>query len=130
MKTQLNSLDAPTIDPKVIDGLRNLFDDKVEAQTFLNELITTYQSAGSETLAELQATLVAGNRSGTAAKAHKLKGLSRNIGAKRLGDLCAVLEMETREQESSLTVSTLSQTLEQEFCASCDELGKTYVRAG
>ena len=119
------------IEEATIQTLRGLFEDEKEGQTFLNELIDIYRTSGTETVAELNQTFEKGDLEALSRQAHKLKGLSRNIGALRLGNLCAELEFEAKTKSASVqsTAASLCRELAREFATSCEALTKIYFRA-
>jgi two-component system, sensor histidine kinase and response regulator len=59
---------------------------------FMRELLATFRASTASSLAEMRASLDAGDRERLRRAAHKLKGGSGNIGATRLRDLAAQLE--------------------------------------
>lgn len=112
---------------QVIESLRGLFDEPAEAGQFLDELIRIFDAAGAETLAEMHATLAKADTKALAKLAHKLKGISRNLGAEPLGDRCAALE----DKATSSTLAEVAREVEAiaaEFSASSLELRETYYK--
>lgn len=122
----MKTIGKSVIATETVTELRALFEDGLEAQTFLNDLIKIYLETGRESVQSLSRTLDAGDLPAVGRHAHKLKGLSRNIGAQRVGDLCADLEVEVMDQGSN--ARDLYEALVSEFQQACDELNQTYLR--
>ena len=119
--------DPSVIDQNVIDGLRRLFQDQSQAQVFLNDLIRTFRDSGATTLAAINGTLTNNDLPSLAKHAHRLKGIGRNIGAVRLGQVCAELEI-TANQAPLARVQELCAKADREFHQSCSELSDFYYR--
>lgn len=115
------------IDTMTINALRGLFDDECQAQTFINELIDIFRDSGTETVQQLLGKVAQNDLPAVSRHAHKLKGLSYNIGAGRVATLCAELEIQAKEGPSAIDVAVgLCRTVEREFATSCDELQRHY----
>ncbi len=115
------------IKSEAIESLRGLFDEPAEASHFLDELIRIFDEAGAETLAAMHATLAKKDTATLARLAHKLKGISRNLGAEPLGNRCASLE----DKATSSTFDEVAREVEAiaaEFSASSSELRETYYK--
>jgi HPt (histidine-containing phosphotransfer) domain-containing protein len=82
----------PIVDGQILAGLRELFDTESEAQTFVDALILRFHSSANETLAELRVAASRQDHQSISQLAHRLKGLSFNVGAMRLALLCGELE--------------------------------------
>ena len=123
----MNTMLKMIIDDGVVTGLRQLFDEDQEGQAFLNALIQVFKDTGAESLAALRAAQARRALAELARHAHKMKGLSRNIGAARLGDVCHELEMGavTIGQPG---VDQLCAAVDREFTDSCEELTRAYLR--
>lgn len=116
------------IDCKVIDNLRGLFDEPQEAATFINDLIRIFDQAGAATVAEMRATLARNETKSLMNLAHKLKGISRNLGAERLGAFCGKLEKEGAALAPE-AVKDLLEAINAAFDASSSELHETYYKS-
>jgi PAS domain S-box-containing protein len=90
----LAGLDA-AIDPAAIAELRALQGD---GEDFLTPLIDTYLQEGSQLVEKIEAAWAAGDALAVRKQAHKLKGSSANMGARRLVDLCLQIETTAREE--------------------------------
>ncbi|MBF0442700.1 MAG: response regulator, partial [Oligoflexales bacterium] len=77
------------IDRKVIENLNKLGGGD---PMFLNELIDMYFKLIPEISEQLRKSLTDNDRKAVVHYAHKMKGTSRNLGAKKIGDLCEILE--------------------------------------
>ena len=88
--------DSNLVDWDALEELRALgAGDEREGQ-FLAEIIQLYRKVGEECLSGLDKAYFAQNSNQILRWAHKLKGSSRNVGAKKLGSLCDSLESRAR----------------------------------
>lgn len=83
----------PIVDGQILAGLRELFDTESEAQAFVDALILRFDSSANETLAELRAAASRQEPESISRLAHRLKGLSLNVGAMRLALRCGEFEV-------------------------------------
>jgi HPt (histidine-containing phosphotransfer) domain-containing protein len=67
----------------------------------LRELVELYLKDGSAKLAKLEAALGAKDAAAAGSLAHSLKGSSNNLGARRLGAVCAALEKKAKAGDLS-----------------------------
>lgn len=74
----------PAIKAEIIRGLRNLGGD-----TFLHDLIVTFQSEIKDNFQHLQQVSAEGDVLGFRACAHALRSISANIGAHHLAEICS-----------------------------------------
>src|SRR5690349_8247951 len=108
------------IDKMTIESLRELFDDRGEAQKFINEMIDIFRESGTETLKQLVGKVEQQDYAAASRHAHKLKGLSANIGAGRVATICAELELSAKQGTPSSEMATgLCRMVEREFQTSC-----------
>jgi HPt (histidine-containing phosphotransfer) domain-containing protein len=86
--------DGPsTIDPAAFDRLVEMTGGDRE---FVDELVDTYLSDGTDQIAAMHAALAAGDPSGLERAAHSLKSGSATVGAIALGERCRSLEEAAR----------------------------------
>jgi HPt (histidine-containing phosphotransfer) domain-containing protein len=86
--------DGPsTIDPAAFDRLVEMTGGDRE---FVDELVDTYLSDGTDQVAAMHAALAAGDLSGLERAAHSLKSGSATVGAIALGERCRSLEEAAR----------------------------------
>lgn len=64
--------------------------------SFWNGLVQTYESKSLEALSKFEASCKAHDANASAAFAHKLKGMSRQIGARAVADAMATCEVESK----------------------------------
>jgi CheY-like chemotaxis protein len=67
--------------------------------TFLRELVASFTTNGRELIGKLQAASAAQDAQATQRIAHQLKGTSGSLGALRLMELCAQIELQSRGGE-------------------------------
>lgn len=87
------------LDMEIIDGLREI---ESEDPGFARELVEIYARDSSIRMAELRTAVEASDTTAIAAIAHALKGASRSIGARRVGDLAEALERQAHRPEPGL----------------------------
>ncbi|MCG8556140.1 MAG: ATP-binding protein [Proteobacteria bacterium] len=80
---------APTLDPRVLESLRSL---DAKRPGFLARLVTSYLRDAQSRVVRLNSAAQHADGPRVADIAHALKGSSRNLGARRLADLCSRLE--------------------------------------
>lgn len=99
------------LDHSQIDFLFSLDDGQGEA---LTEIVREYLVVSDEGYTELLRLVGEGDRDGIERTAHTLKGASANVGATRLADVCAGLEMRARQAQLS-NAAELMEQFEDEF---------------
>ena len=77
------------LDPAIRSRLNDIAGDDAE---FLVELVNAFIMGGEESLREMRTSIAAGNRSGLARAAHKLKGASSNLHVDTLSLLAGEIE--------------------------------------
>jgi two-component system, sensor histidine kinase and response regulator len=88
---------SPTLDPSPVDLAR--FDALTQGdQAFMLDLIATFAASCAQINDELATAIAADDRGAMARAAHKLKGVSANIHAASLRDLCADLETHAKNR--------------------------------
>ena len=90
------------LDPQAMDDIRSLDPEGGDA---LAPLVDLLLENSRSLLGDMGAAVEAGDAAALAAASHTLKGASRNVGARFLGDLCA--EMERRSREGSAEETAL-----------------------
>ncbi len=91
---QLNNTDA-VIDLEMVEELRSLD----ESQSFFTELYDMFDSEAAACIDQIQELWRQQDRTQLSALAHSLKGVSLNVGAARLAQLCAQLEKELKHAD-------------------------------
>lgn len=86
----------PELDPGQIALLRGL-----RKGTLLPQLLRTYRDQVSQQLAAIDAALAAGDVATLGRVAHSFKSASHSVGARRVGDLCAAIELACRQGDAS-----------------------------
>jgi two-component system sensor histidine kinase/response regulator len=81
----------PCIDDEVIDNLKEL-EDPSEEGAFVNGLIQTFNEDAPLSSAQMLESFRSHSLAGVEHYSHKLKGLSRNLGAVRLSEICNRIE--------------------------------------
>jgi signal transduction histidine kinase/CheY-like chemotaxis protein/HPt (histidine-containing phosphotransfer) domain-containing protein len=111
-----SSSDDSFIDDEVLQSIREMQGPGENLVERIVQLYVDHAPAGLDRLSEM---IRAENVSGTAAAAHALRSLSRNIGATRVGDLCAVIEADVAQdglaairQHWQDVVAAMPQTIE------------------
>jgi CheY-like chemotaxis protein/HPt (histidine-containing phosphotransfer) domain-containing protein len=78
---------GPVLDPETIGELRE------EGQDLLDDLIESFAQKAPTRIAQMADEFACGNLKAAALSAHNLKGSAGNLGAKRLGGICAKLDL-------------------------------------
>ncbi|MBI4583568.1 MAG: Hpt domain-containing protein [Planctomycetes bacterium] len=107
-----NQMAAESLDLKVFLSLRSLQEEG--EPDILEEVIQTFLEDTPQRLAALREALADHDWTLLGKAAHTLKGSSRNLGAKRLGDLCLKLEEKAAGGEAVL-IGQLIDEGEEEF---------------
>ena len=90
------------VDPSVLDSIREM---QSAEDDLVGRVVALYAEHAPELLRRLVVTVgTGGEPTATAAAAHALKSLCRNVGAVRVGEMCEVLEGRAR---SGATVASL-----------------------
>ncbi|MEO7908977.1 MAG: response regulator [Roseiflexaceae bacterium] len=105
------SVDAP-LDSTVLANLRKL--KSASGETILPQLLATFSAATPPRLAALRAAIAAEDVHAVSHGAHTLKGSSATMGARRMAQLCADLEMLGQTSDLSHATSILAD-IEAEF---------------
>lgn len=116
--------EAPTLDPTVLDGLRQL-QEPGEAD-IVAQLIDLFLAELPAKLAAAQDALAKRDAGRLGKAAHTLKGSSANIGARRAAQICLKMEQFVKASQLDAAAETLTR-LEQEFARVRDALQR--VRA-
>ncbi len=104
---------APTLDPGVVAGLRDLGDD------FFAEVAVLYLDDAPVRMAEIREAAARNDADAVASAAHALKSSSGNVGAAAVRQLCA--ELETAGREGRVDARVLRR-LEEEYVRAATEL--------
>jgi HPt (histidine-containing phosphotransfer) domain-containing protein len=88
--------DTPSIDPTAIDNLREL--NPGDNGEFLKEIISIYLEDTPKRIAELKASLAAGDAATFTRAAHTIKGSSSNVGAVALRGVAERMESISKKQ--------------------------------
>ena len=89
--------DLPLLDPARLEALRDMGAD---ASRLVERVVASYTSSVDASLENLRAVALAGDGSGLAQIAHRLRGSSANLGAVRVSELCLQLETRGRAGET------------------------------
>jgi CheY-like chemotaxis protein len=100
------------LDEAVLNGLRNL--GGAGDGSFLGRVIEAYLEDVPKRLAELRLSVAGNDPDATLRVAHTLKGSCRNIGARRLAELCEALERMAGNSDLASASETLH-LVEEEF---------------
>jgi HPt (histidine-containing phosphotransfer) domain-containing protein len=104
---------ATTIDPRALEGLRELNPDD---PAFLRELIDLFISDVSDRLAELDRSLASADAALLTRAAHTIKGSCSNFGAVELARLSQVVELQGKAADFPGATATLP-SLKAEYAA-------------
>ncbi len=99
------------LDISQLEGLRQLQDEAEPA--LLAELIEIYAQQSIEITDQLAAAITAGDPAGVVRAAHALKGVSANLGVRRVISLCASLEQRAEGGELDGIQQTLTRLTEE-----------------
>lgn len=101
--------DSEILSLQKINELRELFAD---APDYMNEILDVYNSQASEILSKYKATVVAGTFNDLKPLIHSFKGISANIGAEGIVNLCLKVEEKLLEEDYSSCTKLLPDLLE------------------
>lgn len=90
-------MEISTIDRDVIANLKDL--GGPEYQSLLIELVTIYVTETDKLMERLDGALKELDYDELSKVSHRLKSSSANLGALALGEMCAVLEIQSRSKE-------------------------------
>ena len=113
--------EADVLDPAVLNSLRAIAGG---SDTMLQKIFGLFAAHAPGRLAALTDAFAAGDFERIAAEAHALKSPSLNIGALRLGALCAVVEKEARSGDASLLSGSALKHLDSELKAVMRAIGR------
>jgi HPt (histidine-containing phosphotransfer) domain-containing protein len=82
--------DAPVLDARVIDQLRQLEDHS--GHGFVQQVLELFLKSLDVRVTKIAAAVVSGDARHVEEEAHALKGVSAQVGAARLSAVCGVLE--------------------------------------
>lgn len=116
---------SAAIDPQAIENLRALNPD--DNDEFLREIAGIYLEDTPLRIAELEASLAAGDVQKFTRAAHSIKGSSSNLGANDVRTTAEKLEHQSRSEGLS-DVVTLLQTLKADYARAEAELNKLIAR--
>ena len=103
---------SPAIDPSVIAELRRL--QSPSDPNLLTKVIDLFIEETPKRLAAIRAALEQSEPNAVAREAHALKGSSSHLGARRMSDLCEILEEQERAGRSG-GAPVLLRIIEEEF---------------
>jgi HPt (histidine-containing phosphotransfer) domain-containing protein len=103
---------ARVLDSEVLAELRRL--ETPSGTELLSTVIDLYIADTPQRLAAIRAAMEQSNAKVVASEAHALKGSSLHLGAKRMGELCEILEEQARAGTTG-GASVLLPVLEEEF---------------
>ncbi len=113
----------PLLDSSILNDLRALNEEGEE--DFLNELIDTYLSVSPKILDELGTAIESKRATAIAHLAHRLKGMSYNLGAKTVAKWCDALETKGREGKVG-DLEFFMRSLRKEWIATKEALEKDW----
>jgi two-component system sensor histidine kinase BarA len=102
------------LDPEVIESLRSIAGGD---SAMLNRIFDLFLSHAPARLAALEQALADGDLAQVASEAHALKSPSMNIGAMRLGALCADLEARARNEDRDVLSEAPLNAIKAEYAA-------------
>ncbi|KPQ02446.1 Hpt domain-containing protein [Marinobacter sp. HL-58] len=100
--------DKPHLDQEALAELQDVMEDEFDV------LITTYIKDSSDRIAHLRSALEQEDADGFSKSAHSFKGSCINIGAPRLGELCAEAEKAGRDNRLG-DAAAMVDAIENEF---------------
>ncbi len=113
--------EEPILDQRVLDSVRQL-QEPGEAD-FLTEMIDLYLTDAPLLMDRIHRSLQANELTGARKAAHSLKGISGNLGARRLTEMCDRMER-LAEVEEFAAVQDMLDNMEMEFERVCAALEK------
>lgn len=113
--------DKPHLDDEALAELREVMEDEFDV------LIRTYLSDSNERLDVLRSSLLERDAESFTKSAHSFKGSCINIGAPRLGALCADAELAGKDERLDEAVHILDD-IQSEFSMVRQLLERTLVR--
>jgi CheY-like chemotaxis protein len=93
------SVQMAALDHQVLDQFRSLEDDN---PGFIAQLTRLFLDGSPVMIANIEASLIAGETVAASGHAHSLKGSSANMGAKHMASICASIEQQAREGDLRL----------------------------
>jgi len=87
---------VPVIDPSVMEMIGGIGGD--DATGLIDRVFGLYEAHAPDALQTIEHELAGGDREAIAKAAHALKSMSFNVGARRVGEACDVLEEAARAQ--------------------------------
>ena len=108
------SRDRSALDPETLASLRAIAGG---SNAMLGKIFGLFQSHAPARLEALKQAVAAADFPRMATEAHALKSPSVNIGALRLGELCAAIEARARAADAALLSDGSLDRVEQEFAA-------------
>jgi HPt (histidine-containing phosphotransfer) domain-containing protein len=111
--------DTPAIDPVAITNLREL--NPGDDGEFLREIVSIYIEDTPKRIAELKASLAAGDTATFARAAHTIKGSSSNVGAVALRGVAERMESVSKRQGLAAATPLIAEC-EAEFSRAAAEL--------
>jgi HPt (histidine-containing phosphotransfer) domain-containing protein len=117
----------PILEESTFSMLLSLTDESDSAD-FIANLINLFSGVGASVIAEINQATPKRDWEKITRSAHKLKGSSRNLGAKRLGLMCERLEgvmsrcLNGSEDSLAFEVMQLTERLEQEYQMALEQL--------
>jgi signal transduction histidine kinase/CheY-like chemotaxis protein len=102
------------LDPEVIESLRAIAGGD---SAMLNRIFDLFLSHAPARLAALEQALADGDLAQVASEAHALKSPSMNVGAMRLGALCAELEARARSEDRDVLSGAPLDAIKAEYAA-------------
>lgn len=115
------AIEEPILDQRVLDNVRQL-QEPGEAD-FLTEMIGLYLTDAPLLMDRIRRSLKVNELAGARKAAHSLKGISGNLGARRLAEMCDRMER-LAEVEELAAVQDMLENMEMEFERVCAALEK------
>ena len=112
-------IDGESIDVSVLDSLSML--PQAGDQDLVNQIVHTYINSSLDLMTRLGEAIDRRDAECIRAAAHSLKSSSANVGAARLAELCASIEMSTRSSDRA-SAATLQRQIQEEYPRVIDAL--------
>ncbi len=106
------------LDPRVVADLRSL--NRPDEPDFFRQLVGIYMVDSRQVMQRIRAEMDSGNQADLQKAVHSLKGISANLGAVRLANLCGQIENQLRSGEP--LVSGWLEALEILYARTCEDL--------
>ena len=113
---------ADVLDPAVLDSLRAISGG---SDTMLQKIFGLFAAHAPGRFAALTEGFATGDFERIATEAHALKSPSLNIGALRLGALCAVIEKQARDGDATVLAGPALKHLDAELSAVMLAIGRS-----